>query len=61
MGPLLAFNALSPETRFRLATRLGALGETTIIAYAVAVLGLLSVIVIAAALARFRRGKLVLD
>jgi ABC-2 type transport system permease protein len=61
MGPLLAFNALSPETRFHLATRLGALGETTIIAYAVAVLGLLSVIVIGAALARFRRGKLVLD
>src|SRR5687767_872024 len=61
MGPLLAFNALSPELRFRLATRVGALGETKIEAYAVAILTLLSVLVIAGALARFRRGKLVLD
>ena len=61
MGPLLAFNALSPEMRFRLATRVGALGETRIEAYAVAILTVLSVVVIAGALARFRRGKLVLD
>jgi len=61
MGPLLAFNALSPETRFQLAERVGSLGEARIIAYAVALLGLLSVLVIAGALLRFRRGKLVLD
>lgn len=61
MGPLLAFNALSPEMRFRLATRVGGLGETRIEAYAVAILTMLSVIVIAGALARFRRGKLALD
>ena len=61
MGPLLAFNALSLETRDRLATGVASLGETRIIAYAVAILGLLSVIVIAGALIRFRRGKLALD
>ena len=61
MGPLLAFNALSLETRDRVATGVASLGETRIIAYAVAILGLLSVIVIAGALIRFRRGKLALD
>lgn len=61
MGPLLAFNALSPGTRFLLATRIAALGETRIEVYAVAGLMVLSVIVIAGALARFRRGKLALD
>jgi ABC-2 type transport system permease protein len=61
MGPLLAYNALSYETRLRIVTRLSALGETRIELYAVAGLTLLYVIVIAAALARFKRGKLVLD
>jgi ABC-2 type transport system permease protein len=61
MGPLLAFNALAPDTRFLLATRVGALGETKIEVYAVAILATLSVIVITGALARFRRGKLALD
>jgi len=37
------------------------LGEDRFEAYAVGVLAALSVIVIGAALARFRRGKLVLD
>jgi ABC-2 type transport system permease protein len=61
MGPLLVYNALSYETRIRVATRVAALGETKIELYAVAGLTMLSVIVIAGALARFRRGKLVLD
>jgi len=61
MGPLLAFNALEYETRTRVALRLAALGETRIEAYAVGGLTVLSVIVIGAALARFKRGKLVLD
>ena len=61
MGPLLVYNALSYETRVRVAMRLAALGETKIELYAVAGLTLLSVLVIAGALARFKRGKLVLD
>jgi ABC-2 type transport system permease protein len=61
MGPLLLFNALEYETRERLLARLAAVGETRIEAYTVAALLVLSAIVIGAALARFRRGKLVLD
>jgi ABC-2 type transport system permease protein len=61
MGPLLGFNALSYEMRVRLAARVGALGETTVELYAVALLGILSFLVIAGALVRFRRGKLALD
>lgn len=61
MGPLLAFNALDYETRMTLARRATSLGEQRIELYAIAGLGVLSVIVIAAALARFKRGKLVLD
>ena len=61
MGPLLLFNALSPETREAFVRKVSGLGETTIEAYAIAGLALASAIVIAAAMARFRRGKLVLD
>lgn len=61
MGPLLLFNALSYETRTALLSRLGRVGETRIEAYVVAGLFVLSVVVIGGALARFKRGKLVLD
>jgi ABC-2 type transport system permease protein len=61
MGPLLLFNALDPETRTRILLRFASLGETRVEAYAIAGLALASAVVIAAALARFRRGKLVLD
>ena len=61
MGPLLLFNALEPETRARVALALASLGETRIEAYAIGLLTILSMIVIGAALVRFRRGKLVLD
>jgi ABC-2 type transport system permease protein len=61
MGPVLLFNALSFETRERLIARLVSIGETRIEVYAVAGLIVLSVFVIGAALARFKRGKLVLD
>lgn len=61
MGPLLLFNALGFETRQRLILRLSGVGETRLEMYAVAALTLLSAFVIGAALARFRRGKLVLD
>lgn len=61
MGPLLLFNAMAPETRIRVATGLATLGETRIEAYAIGGLAVMSAIVIGAALARFKRGKLVLD
>ena len=61
MGPLLLFNALTYETRTALVSRLGRVGETRIEAYVVAGLFVLSAVVIGGALARFKRGKLVLD
>ena len=61
MGPLLLFNALDPETRESVGRRMGNLGEARIEGYAIVGLTVASAIVIAAALARFRRGKLVLD
>ena len=61
MGPVLLFNGLSFETRERLVARLVSIGETRIEVYTVAGLAALSVVVIGAALARFKRGKLVLD
>ena len=61
MGPLLLFNALAPETREALVGRLATVGETRLEMYVITGLLVLSVIVIGAALARFRRGKLVLD
>jgi ABC-2 type transport system permease protein len=61
MGPLLTFNALSYDTRTALANRLAALSETRIEVYAIVGLFALSAVVILVALARFRRGKLVLD
>jgi ABC-2 type transport system permease protein len=61
MGPLLLFNALSAETQESVTRRLSGVGETRIEAYAMAGLVVLSAVVIGAALARFKRGKLVLD
>ena len=61
MGPLLLFNALDPDTRTRFLLKLTAMGETRIEGYAIAGLAVASAVVIAAALGRFRRGKLVLD
>ena len=61
MGPLLLFNALEPETRMAIADRLARLGPSRIYAYAIAGLTTASIIVIGAALSRFKRGKLVLD
>ena len=61
MGPLLLYNALEFETRMAIVGRLTSLGETRIELYVIAALSAASVIVIGAALARFKRGKLVLD
>jgi len=61
LGPLLLFNALEYETRNRVIARLSGLGEVRIYAYVTAALTIASIIVIGGALARFKRGKLVLD
>jgi ABC-2 type transport system permease protein len=61
MGPLLLFNALAPETREDMMRRVAGVGEARIEGYTVGFLLALSGIVIGAALARFRRGKLALD
>jgi ABC-2 type transport system permease protein len=61
MGPLLLFNALETETRTAVIARLSGLGEARIYAYVTAALTIASIIVIGGALARFKRGKLVLD
>jgi ABC-2 type transport system permease protein len=61
MGPLLLFNALEYETRQSVIARLSGLGEMRIYAYVTAALTIASIIVIGGALARFKRGKLVLD
>ena len=61
MGPLLLFNALEYETRNRVIARVSGLGELRIYAYVTAALTIASILVIGGALARFKRGKLVLD
>lgn len=61
MGPLLLFNAVAPETREAWVGRLATVGETRLEIYVLSGLVVLSVFVIGLALARFKRGKLVLD
>lgn len=61
MGPILTFQALPPYTRARIVFWMSTRGEGRLEAYVVAALAVLSVIVVGAALARFKRGKLVLD
>jgi ABC-2 type transport system permease protein len=61
MGPLLLFNALAPEMREGLVRRIADVGESRMETYAVGMLFVMSAIVIGVALARFKRGKLVLD
>jgi ABC-2 type transport system permease protein len=61
MGPALAFQSLSPMGRFDLIQRLAGLGRETLEQVAMLVLLAMSVLVLSAALLRFRRGQLVLD
>jgi len=61
MGPLLLFNAVAPETRELWVGRVATVGETRLELYVLSGLLILSVVVIGLALARFKRGKLVLD
>lgn len=59
--PVLTFQAISYQSRFRLLTQLTQIGTTRIVLGISGVLFVLTVLVLAGALARFRRGRLVLD
>ena len=59
--PVLTFQAISYQSRFRLLTGLTQIGATRIVLAFSGVLFVLTVVVLAGALARFRRGRLVLD
>jgi hypothetical protein len=61
MGPLLTWQALPETMRARFQLWLAELTAERLVAYAVGGLTVISLAVVAAALARFRRGKLVLD
>jgi ABC-2 type transport system permease protein len=61
IGPFLFLQMLGPEARLRLAARLTLVGVDTITTWAVIGLGAAALVLNLLALARFRRGKLVLD
>jgi ABC-2 type transport system permease protein len=61
IGPFLFLQMLGPESRLRLAGRLTQVGVDTITAWAIIGLGAAALVLNLLALARFRRGKLVLD
>lgn len=61
MGPALAVQAMSSESRFSLLGRLSAIGVDAIVRWAMIGLAVAAVLVNVAALLRFRRGRLVLD
>lgn len=61
IGPVLFIQLLDGDARVSLAGRLTTMGTGRIVAWACATLALLSAILIAMGMARFRRGKLSLD
>ena len=61
IGPVLFIQFLDPEGRVSLAGRLTSLGTGRLVGWASAVLFTASAVLIAMALARFKRGKLTLD
>jgi ABC-2 type transport system permease protein len=61
MGPFLFLQLLDPGDRLSLAARLTALGTERLVGWAILGLATAAVVVNALALARFKRGKLVLD
>lgn len=61
IGPILAIQMLGGESRLRLATQLTTLGTERVTLWAILVLGVAAIVLNLLALARFRRGKLVLD
>jgi ABC-2 type transport system permease protein len=61
MGPLLAFQMMGAETRLRVAATVSGFGTDRLIGWALLTLGVAAGLVNALAMARFKRGKLVLD
>jgi ABC-2 type transport system permease protein len=61
MGPFLFIQTLGTEARVSIASKLTTIGTNRIIAWAILVLGSAAMMLNAMALARFKRGKLVLD
>jgi ABC-2 type transport system permease protein len=61
IGPFLFLQMLGPEARLRLAAQLTQVGVGTITMWAIIGLGAAALVLNLLALARFRRGKLVLD
>lgn len=61
IGPIVAIQMIGPDSRLRLATRLAELGTERVALWAMLVLGVTAIVLNLLALARFRRGKLVLD
>jgi ABC-2 type transport system permease protein len=61
IGPFLFLQMLGPEARLRLAAQLTQVGVDTITMWAIIGLGAAALVLNLLALARFRRGKLVLD
>ena len=61
LAPVLILQALPPETRLQLARTLASLDWTVIGGAAAAVLAALDLLLLAGALARFHRTKLILD
>lgn len=61
IGPVLFIQFLDQDARLALAARLTTVGTGRLVGWASAVLATASLLLIAMALARFRRGKLVLD
>jgi len=61
MGPFLFIQMLGADARLSLTARLATIGTNRIVGWALLVLGTAAVLLNAMALARFKRGKLVLD
>jgi ABC-2 type transport system permease protein len=61
MGPFLFIQTLGADARVSVAQRLTDIGTDRIIAWAILILGAAAMLLNAMALARFKRGKLVLD
>jgi hypothetical protein len=61
IGPVLFVQFLDHDARLSLAARLAGLGTSRLVGWASLVLAVASLVLIALARARFRRGKLTLD
>jgi ABC-2 type transport system permease protein len=61
LGPFLFLQLIDPGDRLTLAARLTEAGADRLVGWAIAILGAAAIVLNAMALARFKRGKLVLD